>query len=138
MGKKKPPAKATRKGRSTAREAELDLDVSPRLPAPPAVTGKRAADPDRVSTVIEWLVTESRMSTSELARRIVDEWPAENPEELLRAVVDDLESTAEGRPGVLVGFAVEAGREVYSRALAAGEFGDALRALALLVRIAGA
>lgn len=138
MGKKKPPAKAARKGRSPARDTETEPKKAPCLPAPPAAPGTRPADPDRVSTVIEWLVTESRMSTTELAKRIVDEWPGENPEDLLRAVVDDLEATAEGRPGVLIGFAVEAARHVYARSLAADEFGDALRALALLVRIAGA
>lgn len=138
MTRKKPAAKAARKGRSAARDPATEPATVPALPAPPAAAGSPVVDPQKVSTVIAWLVTESRMSTTELAERIAAEWPGENPEELLRAVVDDLEATAEGRPGVLIGFAVEAAREVYSRALAAGEFGEALRALALLVRIAGA
>lgn len=144
MGRQ-PPARR-RRAKSAAPALPAPLPAAPLpvpAPATPEPTVESHVDVDtetahRVATVIGWLVTESRLSQPELRRRILCEWPGADPVALLERVLEDLEMTGTERPGVLVGFAVEGAREIYSKAMAAGELSEALRALALIARIAGA
>lgn len=104
----------------------------------PAIASEAAGpSPDRIAQVIDWLVGEQRTSAVELERRIVSSWPDADPKALATAVAEELTAIAEEPPAVLIGFVVEAAREVYGRALAAGEYGEALKALSLLARLTG-
>lgn len=87
-----------------------------------------------VAAVKAWLVEGHSLDV--VAGLISEQFADLQPEELLAAVGQELIADADTNSQALRGWAMNAYREIYKRALAANDFGPALRAVKELLNLA--
>lgn len=99
----------------------------------PATALTKPADPRE--QVIAWLIEGNR--DADVIESLREQFPHADPAALLSAAVDRFEQSANSRLSVIVGWSLEAYRELYRKALAAGDLEAARKALKELVATAG-
>jgi hypothetical protein len=76
-------------------------------------------------------------SEYQIAEAIEHLWPGTKPNPLMIAAMKRIAAAAEVNQDCLIGWCIEATRTVYQRAMAAGDYGAALRAVKQLHTFAG-
>jgi hypothetical protein len=93
-----------------------------------------AAPADPRAQVIAWLLDGHRQN--DIAEAIATRWPDADPAELTTAAVDHFAAAANYDLGVLVGFTLEAYRDLYRRMVALGDLPNAAKVLKELLATA--
>jgi len=83
--------------------------------------------------VIEWLI--SGRDAHEVERAIRSTWPRVKPERLIKQAIDTFTRAATVSDIAVVGWAIEAYRDLYRQAREAGDFKHAIAALKALVAL---
>ena len=88
---------------------------------------------DRVHQVLTWIVAGT--SQYDIEQTIAQAWPDAKTQPLIIAAMKQIAAAADDEPEVLRGWAIEATREIYRRALEVGDLQTALRALKQTVEL---
>src|SRR5690242_20058871 len=83
--------------------------------------------PSALSQTIVWMLEGNR--AEDITEAIKNSFPHEDPAALINAAGDHFATVAEADNGVIVGWCLEAYRELYRRMVAIGDFPGALRAV---------
>jgi hypothetical protein len=94
-------------------------------------TDRRAA----TAQIVRWIIEGA--SESDIVEAIEAKFPGNKPAPLIVAAVKRLEESAETSRYLAKGFAIEATRDIYRRALEIGDHQTALRAIKQLHELAG-
>jgi hypothetical protein len=87
----------------------------------------------RVETVLKWIV--SGNSESDIVEAIAEKWGEDQAKPLIVAALAKLADAGRPDPDTLRGWAIEATREIYRQAMAAGDLAAALAAVKQLARL---
>jgi len=88
---------------------------------------KSKPNPATVDQVLKWVL--SGASEHEIAEAIKETYPKDKPEPLIIAAMTKAAGAANADPDTVRGWCFEATRMVYQQAIAAKDFGAALRAI---------
>lgn len=107
-------------------------------PEPPAQPIERPEPPvagDAVATrqILEWMV--AGHSDKDILEAVAATFPGRPADELLGRAVDHLAAAAKCPRDVLMGFALEAYRDLYRRLREIGDYQGAMKAVAALVKL---
>jgi hypothetical protein len=86
-----------------------------------------------IDEVIAWLTEGNR--DSDIREAIRAKWPDTNPDELQLAAIEHFRQAARCEGEILIGFALEAYREVYRRMIKIGDFAGAAKAIKEIVTL---
>ncbi len=92
-------------------------------------------DPARVHQVVRWVV--SGATEYQIVESIRATWPEQDAAPLIVEALADITRNGELDKKLIRGFCFESARDVYRRAVEAGDFGSALRALKQIEGLAG-
>lgn len=91
------------------------------------------AQREPLAQVLAWVLEGA--SARDLKEAIAANFPEEDGEALIISVLRDLEKSAARSPDVMIGFCLEASRELYRRMTEAGDYPGALRAIKQLAEL---
>lgn len=94
---------------------------------------KRKHDPAQVAQVSKWILTGA--SADDVAEAIRTTFPEADAAALMVAAMEEFRKSANFEPQLVRGWAFEATRTVYQRALEANDNAGALRAIKMLLEI---
>ena len=100
---------------------------------PAKITALAPQAPPR-EQVIGWLLEGHR--DSDIKQAVESLWPNEDPMALMHAAVDHFAKAADCDRAVVLGWAMEAYRDLYRRLLEIGDFANAMKAVKELVALA--
>lgn len=84
----------------------------------------------KVEQVLKWIVAGA--SEYEIEEACEEHWKGEDSKPLVIAAMQKAQAAADADPKLIKGWCFEAARHVYSKALASGDYGAALRALKMI------
>ena len=114
-------------------DAEAPLLAAAEAAGPnlPARLVPEAADP--IHDVFVWIL--SGACQHDIEKAIAEQHPRANPRSVMVSAMQRIAESAASDPDVVKGWAIEATRQVYQRALEAGDFASALRSLKQIVEL---
>jgi hypothetical protein len=89
--------------------------------------------PDPVAEILRWVL--QGQSSRDIRQAAAKLWPDQAAEPLIVEALRELEATADMPAPLLLAFAIESSREIYRRALEAGDMPTALRAVKTIVEL---
>ena len=93
-----------------------------------------AIPPESRSQIIALIIEGWR--ESDIRKQIKNDWPDVNADALLRLAVEHFANASRCELGIVIGWGLEAYRDTYRKALEAGDFASAVRAIKELTALA--
>jgi hypothetical protein len=118
------------KARAPRRRKKKANDHPPDNPAAGAVT---IPAPPR-DQIIAWLLEGHR--DADIREAAAARWPGSDPQQLINSAVEHFINAAKCDRRVIIGFGIEAYRDLYRRLIEIGDFTNAIRAIKELVNLA--
>ena len=85
--------------------------------------------------IVKWII--EGQSVHDIRESIETAWPDKNAQPLMVAAAREIEKAADVEPALVRGFAIEATRTIFQKAMEIGDLATALRAVKQLTDLAG-
>lgn len=102
-------------------------ELSNEIAGPPALI----VDPSRVEETVKLLLMGHR--DFDVLAAVAEMWPDQEIGPLVKAAVSDLMRSANAPQNMVRGWAIEAAKAIYRKSIEAGEYGEALKAVKVIV-----